>query len=198
MKRIGLTGGIGSGKSTVAQLFRSMGIPVYDSDARAKAIMHTDPGVKASILALFGDKAYSNEELNRTWIAAQVFGHAERLQQLNAIVHPAVREDILQWAATPAIMSAPYVIHESAILLEEQLTHDLAAIILIVGPESTRIQRVMERDQVSADQVRDRIRHQWPDERKIPLSDFVIFNDGHRSLVHQVRDIDRLIRAGMN
>jgi dephospho-CoA kinase len=195
MKLIGLTGGIGSGKSTVADMFKTLGIPVYDSDFRAKMLMHLDEDLKKKISALLGPEAYDdNHELNRTWIASQVFSSPTLLQHLNAIVHPAVHEDLKKWAAEEPQLSAPYLIQESAILFEEELTQRLKAVILVVAPEDVRIDRVVRRDNIPPEQVLQRMKNQWPDEDKIPLSDFIIYNDGTRSLIEQVMDIDRMIR----
>jgi dephospho-CoA kinase len=195
MKIIGLTGGIGSGKSTVADIFLTLGIPVYESDAMAKLLMNTNEDLKDNIRQLLGPQSYSNGEINRGWIAEKVFADKHLLQQLNAIVHPAVKNDAITWANDPANVKAPYVIKESAILFEEDLTEELEAIILVVAPAEIRIQRVMERDHITHQQIEERMQHQWTDEKKIPLSDFVIFNDGERSLIEQVRDIDLMIRA---
>lgn len=195
MKLIGLTGGIGSGKSTVADIFSTLGIPVYESDSRARDLMNNERALKEKIVQLFGPESYSNGDLNRKWMAEKVFPDKDLLQQLNAIVHPAVKADALQWANSTELANAPYVIKESAILFEEDLTSDLDAIILVVAPVELRIDRVMNRDGISKAQVEERIQHQWTDDKKIPVSDFVIFNDGERSLIEQVRDIDQMIRA---
>lgn len=195
MKLIGLTGGIGSGKSTVAGLFRTLGIPVYESDAQAKLLMNTDKIVREQITYLFGIDAYSNEqELNRSWVASKVFTDQALLKQLNAIVHPAVYEDLKRWAQEEPQLSAPYLLQESAILFEEDLLSRLQAIILVVASEETRINRVMSRDGFTEDQIRNRMKFQWTDEKKIPFSDFIIYNEGERSLISQVLDIDQMIR----
>ena len=195
MKLIGLTGGIGSGKSTVAGLFRTLGIPVYESDVRAKLLMNENKEVKEQILKLFGHDAYSNDqELNRSWVASKVFSDPSLLKQLNAIVHPGVYNDLKQWANEELQRAAPYLLQESAILFEEDLLSGLQAIILVVAPETTRISRVMKRDNSTEEQIRHRMKFQWPDEKKIPLSDFIIYNDGERSLISQVMDIDQMIR----
>jgi dephospho-CoA kinase len=194
MKMIGLTGGIGSGKTTVAALFKTLGIPVYESDARARTIMNSSPELTGQIQQLLGPAAYQNGEINRAWVAEQVFGQPPLLEALNAIVHPAVIADALQWANSAEQASSPYVIKESAILFEEHLTAALDGIILVVAPELERIDRVMKRDRVTRSQVEERMRYQWKDDDKIPLADYVIFNDGNRSLIDQVVDIDRMIR----
>mgnify|MGYP003544881488 FL=1 len=194
MKLIGLTGGIGSGKSTVAGLFRTLGIPVYESDQRAKALMQTNHQVKNEIIALFGPEAYNAEMiLNRAWIASKAFTNPTLLKQLNDIVHPAVFQDLIDWTGEETQRNAPYLIQESALLFEEQLAKRFSAIILVVAPEEIRIERVMKRDGVTKEDVQKRINNQLPDIKKIPGSDYVIYNDGVRSLIEQVMDIHRMI-----
>lgn len=196
MKLIGLTGGIGSGKSTVAEVFKTLGIPVYESDARAKEIMSSDAKVRSHIIDLLGPEAYGKRNnIDRTWIASQVFSDRQKLDKLNAIVHPAVFADLLDWVSEEKQQNAPYLIQESAIIFEEDLLKRLDAVILVVSNEEVRIARVMERDNWTRDQVSDRIAHQWKDEAKIPLADYVIFNDAGRSLINQVMDIDKMIKA---
>jgi dephospho-CoA kinase len=117
------------------------------------------------------------------------------LDRLNALVHPAVYRDLAAWAASPPQRDAPYLLQESAILFEEDLVARFAAVILVTAPEAVRIDRVMARDGAGRDDVLRRLRNQWPDERKIPLSDYVIFNDGARPLIRQVADVDRMLRA---
>jgi dephospho-CoA kinase len=193
---IGLTGGIGSGKSTVAGLFRTLGIPVYDSDHRAKELMQSDIQVRQKIVALFGKEAYtSNDVLNRKWIASTVFNNADLLGLLNEIVHPAVYLDLLKWMDEESQRQSPYLIQESAIIFEENLSKRMNRIILVVAPEDVRIDRVMKRDGISREAILDRINNQWPDTEKIPMADFIIYNDGNRSLIDQVTDIDRMIRG---
>lgn len=193
---IGLTGGMGSGKTTVASMFAVMGIPVYDADSRAKALMHDDPELITGIRALFGPSAYAQDgTLDRKYIAAIVFADRALLDRLNALVHPAVYRDLAAWAASPPQRDAPYLLQESAILFEEDLVARFAAVILVTAPEAMRIDRVIARDGASRDDVMRRLRNQWPDERKIPLSDYVIFNDGARPLIRQVMDVDMMLRA---
>lgn len=196
MKLIGLTGGIGSGKTIVAEIFRTLGIPVYGSDERAKILMHTDENVKNQIIALFGSKAYHEDgQVNNTWIASKVFSDPDALHQLNAIVHPAVFLDLQQWASQANQVAAPYLIQESAILFEADLTKRFDAIVLVVAPEDIRIQRVMQRDRTTKEAVMARMNNQWPDAEKMVRADFVIYNDGLRALIPQVTDIDRMIRS---
>lgn len=194
MRLIGLTGGIGSGKSLIAGMFATLGIPVYESDAKAKSIMTTAP-VRSKIISLLGPEAYTDNALNASWIASKVFTDEEKLDQLNAIVHPAVYDDLVRWASEKPQTKSPYLLQESAILFEENLTARFDSIIMIAANEEVRISRVIARDGVSRESVLKRMAHQWKDEKKIPLSDFVIFNDEGRSLITQVIDIDRMIRA---
>jgi dephospho-CoA kinase len=195
MKLIGLTGGIGSGKSTVAGMFQILGIPVYESDSMAKSLMTSDKPTKEKIIDLFGQEAYlGNDHLNKSYIASIVFADTQKLDQLNAIVHPAVYSDLMKWSDLETQKGAPYLIQESAILFEENLTDRFEAIILVVADQETRISRVMARDKVSRDKILKRVQHQWRDEKKIPLSDYVIFNDGERSLITQVTYIDKMIK----
>ena len=195
MKLIGLTGGIGSGKSTVAGLFRTLGIPVYESDARAKFLMNNAPGLRQQIIALLGSESYTSpNEINRSWIASKVFNNPPLLSQLNGIVHPAVFQDLVDWVAMDTQQQAPYLIQESALLFEEDLAKRFMAIILVVTPAEVRIDRVMKRDGITRDEVLRRIENQWQDDQKIPRSDFIIYNVGERSLIEQVMDIDRMIR----
>ncbi len=198
MHLIGLTGGIGSGKSTVAGIFKTLGVPVYDSDLRAKYLMNSNESLRKKIIDLFGTEAYSNDgNLNRSWIALRVFADQDQLIKLNAIVHPAVYDDLVEWANQPEQIAGPYLIQESAILFEKYLTGKLKGIILVVASEETRISRVINRDNVTRDEVVKRVKYQWPDEKKIPLSDYVIYNDGDRPLIGQVTDIDLMIRSAL-
>src|SRR5688500_1207822 len=193
---IGFTGGIGSGKSTVAGMFKALGVPVYESDFRAKFLMENNEEIRSAIKELLGDDAYlSDESLNRSWIATQVFGDENKLEQLNSIVHPAVFEDLKVWSTAPEQQASPYLIQESALLFEENLTSRFKAIVLVIADEETRIARVMARDNIEKEKVLSRIKNQWQDSQKLPFADFVIFNDNDRSLINQVMDIDKMIRS---
>ena len=156
--------------------------------------MNEDPELKIKITALLGSDAYKNGEINRPWIAERVFADKNLLDQLNAIVHPAVKKDAIAFANDKVNETASYIIKESAILLEENLTEELDAIILVVAPSEIRIERVMKRDGASREQIEERIQNQWTDDKKIPLADYVIYNDGERSLLEQVMDIDQMIK----
>ncbi|MEX0273809.1 MAG: dephospho-CoA kinase [Flavobacteriaceae bacterium] len=170
---VGLTGGIGSGKTTVAKLFVELGVPVYDSDAEAKRLMNSSETLKRGIKGLLGEKSYGDGTLNRRFVAQQVFKDPTLLQGLNEMVHPAVRKDFKKWAAT---QKAPYVIQEAAIIFENGHADFYDTIILVTAPMETRIRRILSRDQTDRDAILARMAHQWPDAQKIPLADMVIEN----------------------
>lgn len=170
---IGLTGGIGSGKSKIALRFSALGIPCYIADDRAKDLMNTSEYLKEAICKLFGSESYSGGVLNRLYIANVVFKDATALTQLNALVHPAVAQDFIEWVAK---QEAPYVIKEAAILFENGGSKLCDSIILITAPEAVRLKRVLARDNSSAEAIQDRMSKQWSDERKIPLADYHIEN----------------------
>ena len=173
MKIVGLTGGIGSGKTTVAGMFQDLGVPVYNSDTRAKELMSTSPELREKIVGLLGEDAYVKGELNRALIAEQVFMNKELLSALNAIVHPAVREDFTSWASA---QQASYVIQEAAILFENGAYTGFDSMILVTAPRKIRLERIMQRDSSSETDVLARMNHQWADEKKLPLAQFVIEN----------------------
>lgn len=172
-KIIGLTGGIGSGKSRVAKLFSSFGIPCYISDQRAKLLMNNDLSLKKAIVNHFGTQAYTGQEVNRKYLGKRVFGDPEQLAVLNALVHPVVANDFRDWLHQ---QDSPYVIKEVAILFETG-GHKLVDLsLLITAPKAERIARVMQRDQCSEEEVLARMANQWEDEKRIPLADIVIEN----------------------
>lgn len=187
MKRIGLTGGIGSGKSFVAEVFRRLGVPVFNSDDVARQIQQTDAGVKHAIAEQFGDVFLPDGQLDRKKLAGIVFSDFQQLQKLNAIVHPAVGKAFELFCREHA--AATYVIKEAAIIFEIGIHEDLDATILVVAPENIRIQRVMKRDGISETEVRARMQKQWTDQQKTELADWVINNDGERALLPQVLKI---------
>lgn len=185
---MGLTGGIGSGKTTVAACFRDLGIPVYNSDLRARELMEQDAKLVEGIRGLFGPGAYLKGRLNRSYIASLVFEEKELLEKLNTLVHPAVREDFLQWTTR---QTAPYVIQEAAILIENGAYRELDRMILVTAPKAERIRRVMKRDAVSEKAVLDRMKNQWEDERKLPLADFIIENRDLEITKQRVGEVHR-------
>lgn len=174
MMIVGLTGGIGSGKTTVAQLFEELGVPVYNSDIEAKKLMNSSKKLRKAIKSLFGKKAYKKKKLNRALLAEKVFSDKKLLKALNSLVHPAVRKHFNSWAKE---QKAPYVIQEAAIIFEQGNQDYYDKIILVTAPQEDRIRRILKRDE-NQDRlkIQKRIANQWPDDEKIDLSDYVIEN----------------------
>lgn len=184
MIKVGLTGGIGSGKTTVARIFSVLGIPVFSADSEGKRIMESDVMLAAAIRTHFGDEMYDEQgRLDRAGLAAVVFQHDEKLQLLNSLVHPAVIRASDDWAEQ---QKSPYVIKESALLFETDAWKHCDIRLLISAPEEVRISRVMERDQVSREKVLRRMKYQLPDSTKIKMADKVILNDDKSLLIPQV------------
>ncbi|MCM4172943.1 dephospho-CoA kinase [Arenibacter sp. TNZ] len=173
MMIVGLTGGIGSGKSTVGAMFRKLGVPVYNSDVEAKKLMSRSKKIKKDIEALLGKQSYLEGELNREYIAKSVFKDNHLLQALNGIVHPAVRRHFVSWSKQ---QKAPYVIQEAAIIFENGNNEFYDKIVLVTTPSEIRIQRVVDRDGIAPAKVKERISNQWPDSKKEKLADFIIEN----------------------
>ena len=186
MLKVGLTGGIGSGKTTVAEIFYSLGIPVYNSDERAKHLMENDPSLRVAIIEYFGEESYRSEGLNRLYLSKEVFSDKSKLQKLNSLVHPVVGNDFAAWCKN---QSAPFVVKEAAILIESGGYKGLDKIIIITASENTRMDRVMDRDNVKASEVRDRINNQMADSERLNYADFIIDNDGSKMLIPQVKEI---------
>src|SRR4051812_7930764 len=183
MLRIGLTGGIGSGKSVVANIFKVFGIPVFDADGEAKLIMEKDEQLALSIQNLFGQETYTEKKLNRKYLANIVFNDPAKLARLNALVHPAAIGAANEWMQ---LQTTPYVIKEAALLFESKSASHLNFIIGVYAPRSLRIKRVMERDNTPENQVVARMSRQMDEEEKMKLCDFVIENDETQLLIPQV------------
>ena len=188
---IGLTGGIGSGKSTIAKEFATLGIAVFNSDEQAKALIANNAQVKEKIITAFGEEAYENGEYNRAYIAQIVFNNSEKLAILNGIVHPALAKYFKQWAKK---QTSPYVLKEAAILFESGSYKDCDYIITVTAPEEVRIARVMARDHCTEAQVCARMAQQWSDAQRIALSDAVIENIDLESAKEQVKRINDELR----
>lgn len=186
MLNIGLTGGIGSGKSIVAQIFKTLGIPVLDADSLAKSIMQEDENVKEKLIKQFGPETYNQEGLNRAYIANIVFKDPFQLQILNSIVHPATIDAGKKWAAQ---QNAPYIIKEAALFFESGSSEEMDIIIGVYAPDALRIQRVMHRDQISREEVLNRMKHQISQTIKMKLCDKVIINDEQSLLIPQVMQL---------
>ena len=183
MLLIGLTGGIGSGKTTVAGIFEVLGIPVYYADLEAKRIMNEDKHLRSQLTELFGKEIYVNGSLNRSQIAAIVFKDKEKLRQLNALVHPATIADSERWMKA---QKSPYALKEAALIFESGSNSKLDYVIGVYSPIEMRIKRVMERDSISAAEVERRMLNQMQEDYKMNLCDFVIFNDEQQLLIPQV------------
>lgn len=183
MLKIGITGGIGSGKSTVAKVFEIQGIPVFYADAEAKSLMHTDELLIKDIKETFGNEAYINNELNRKYIADVVFSDEKELVKLNSLVHPAVFRAFDVWVAQ---QQAPYVLKEAALLFESNSYKLCDQTILVIAPEKLKIRRVIDRDSITEDQVKARINKQFSEEQGRKLADHMIINDEQHLLIPQV------------
>jgi len=181
--RIGLTGGIGSGKSTVAKIFAVLGIPVFNADAIAKQLMNNDEQLRKQLTALFGEKTYENNQLNTRHIAEKVFTNSFALEQLNAVVHPATIAAAGHWFSK---QTAPYVIKEAALLFEAGTAAGLDMIIGVYAPQHLRIHRAMKRDGATREQVLHRINRQVDENIKMRLCDVVFINDEQQLLIPQV------------
>lgn len=186
MIRIGLTGGIGSGKTTVAAMFEDLGIAVYNADKEAKRLMNEDPGLRTAIKTLFGERAYQNKTLNRKLLAEKAFNDKELLIALNKIVHPAVREDFKTWVEQ---QEGQYVIQEAAILFENEGYKGFDKMILVTAPKKVRIARIKQRDDMKEKAILERMQHQWPDKKKKELSQYIIKNKNLEDTRQQVRII---------
>ena len=171
---VGLTGGIGSGKTTIANLFAlHFSIPIYIADTKAKELVANNKQLQQEIVTLLGEEAFVEGRYNTAFVAQEVFSNKDKLDKLNAIIHPYVQQDFLQWKQS---QQAPYVIKEAAILFESGSYRDCDFIIMITAPLEERIKRVMLRDKIDRETVEKRIKNQWNDEKKIELSTFVIEN----------------------
>ena len=172
-KIIGLTGGIGSGKTTIAQYFKSLGVPVYIADDEAKKLLDNS-AVKKKIKEIFGEFVFENNTISKEKLASIVFQNPQKLSELNAIIHPAVKKHFQLWVTNHK--NEPMVIKEAAILFESGSNQDCDKIITVVAPLETRIQRVIERDKTSKEAIIDRIKNQWTDEMRMAKSDYIIEN----------------------
>ena len=191
---IGLTGGIGSGKSVVAKIFATLGIPVFNADDEAKRIMQTSPEIKSKLIQQFGLDIYNESGLDKEKLASIVFDDPFQLQLLNAIVHPVTIQAAKDWAAK---QTSPYVIKEAALIFESGAADGLLKVIGVTAPLSLRTHRVMQRDGITKEQVDARMRNQISDTIKMRLCDYVIENNNQQMVLPQVLDIDKAIRAAL-
>ena len=191
---IGLTGGIGSGKSVVAKVFATLGIPVFNADEEAKSIMQTSTEIKTKLIEQFGLEIYNEHGLDKEKLASIVFNDPFQLQLLNAIVHPVTIQAAKDWAAK---QTSPYVIKEAALIFESGAADGLLKVIGVTAPLSIRIHRVMQRDGITKEQVDARMRNQISDTIKMRLCDYVIENNNQQMVIPQVLEIDKVIRAAL-
>lgn len=192
--KLGITGGIGSGKSFVSALFVSRGIPVFDSDTEARKLMLTDSHIINTLKSYFGDKVYVDGELNKPYLASCLFHSSENAEKINSLVHPCVREAFCQWAEKQYNEGKHIVAIESAILFESGFESLVDKVVMVHAPLETRILRVMNRDNTSREKVIERIKSQLDDEQKMSRSDYVIENNGTESLEEQIDNIFRNLR----
>ena len=189
MYKIGVTGGIGSGKSTVCELLRDRGVAVYDSDSRAKQLMAESEALREQLIAAFGAECYNAEGLNRAFLASKVFGNEEALQQLNSIVHPAVRADFQMWAEQ---QRSPYVVLESAILFEAGFETEVDATLAVMAPMPMRLERTMARDGVDKESVMRRMEHQLSDDELHRRASRTIVNINREYLEGDIEQLHKI------
>ncbi len=193
MKKIGITGGIGSGKTTVCDIFKLLGVPVFHADFEAKYLQNYDTGIKNQIIMLLGDQAYNGDGvLDRQMVAGIIFNNPKALAAVNQIIHPAVRQRFVKWCMEQ--QDVPYVLYEAAILFESGYAMDFDRTILVLADEKTRINRVIKRDHVTEEFVKQRISNQLSDSEKINRVDYLIDNNNESLLFPQILKIDQLIR----
>ena len=189
MYKVGITGGIGSGKTTICQVFETLGIPIYYADERAKALMTGNKKLKKEIISIFGaDSYFLNGRLNRKFISSLAFDNASLLKELNAVVHPAVALDGEKWFYELK-HDLPYAIKEAALLIESKSYLKLDKLIVVVCPDEIRLQRAAARDKSKLEDIRKRMAQQLSDSEREKFADFVILNDGKHSLIEQVMKI---------
>ena len=190
MKSIGVTGGIGSGKTTVCRILEELGARVFYADPEARRLMEEDPGVRAEIIAAFGPESYEGEKLNRPYLASKVFGDPEKVARINGIVHPRVFEAFEQAKEQARRDGVKLLVKEAALIFESGGDKYLDAVVVVDAPADVRVRRTVERDDVPPEKVRDRMRHQLPPEELRRRADYIIENDG--DLEHLRRQVEAL------
>jgi len=189
---VGITGGIGSGKSTICAVFKILGIPVFEADIEAKKLMITSPELKTGLIDLFGKGIYTkNGTLDRKKLAGIIFNDKLQLEKVNALVHPVVRSEFQLWAAQ---QKTAYVINEAAIMFETGLYKKMDFTILVSAPKEERIRRVIKRDKISAEQVKERMNKQWPDEQKRPLANVEFVTNDKALIIPRIIKIDKQLK----
>ncbi|MBL7897531.1 MAG: dephospho-CoA kinase [Crocinitomicaceae bacterium] len=188
---VGITGGIGTGKSIICRALSIMGYPVFYSDDQAKLILENDPLTIEKVKEFFGESAYRDSKPDRGYIASKIFNQPELRSALNSIIHPKVRQKFVEWSEN---QNSSVVFNEAAILFETGAYKNFSYTILITAPEEIRINRIKKRDQAAAEEIRKRMASQWPDEQKIPMADFVIENDDQKAVLPQLSGILKKIK----
>ena len=191
MIKVGLTGGIGSGKTTVAKVFETLGLPVYYADDKTKYLMNSNPDLKASIIQHFGNDSYKDGELDRKYLASIVFNNKEKLELLNSLTHPVTIRDAEEWMSQ---QTTPYIIKEAALLFESGAAEKLDYVIGVYAPQHIRVKRVMDRDNLPVEEVMKRISRQIDEEMKMKLCNFVITNNDQQLVIPQVLELDKKFR----
>ncbi len=191
MKIVGLTGGIGSGKTTVAKLFSELGVPVYIADVEAKRLTNSSVVIRRKLTKLLGDEAYINGSLNRKFVADKIFTNEALLNAVNAIIHPEVAADFKKWALE---QKTNYVIKEAAILFESGGYKQCDLVILVIAPKAVRIERIMMRDGATEDEIEQRMNNQWSDLKKKKFADIIIENIEMENTRRQVESIHNSLK----
>ena len=192
--RVGVTGGIGSGKSTVCRIFEALGIPVYDADHWAKWLVANDKELKTKMVDAFGSETYlADGTYNRSYIAGRVFSNKKELELLNALIHPAVAVHSNNWHEEQLQAGTPYTIKEAALMIESGSHHELDRLVVVTAPENLRIERVMKRDGVGKEAVLARLRNQLPESDKVKLADYIVENDENQLLLPQIWNIHKAL-----
>ncbi len=193
MIKVGITGGIGSGKSTVCNFFRLLGIPVFEADKESKKLVNTSPKIKNSLKNLFGKDIYlSDDTIDRKRLAGLIFNSPPLLETVNSIIHPEVRNYFEEWCEK---QNSPYIVYEAAILFETGFYKTIDLSILVTAPVEDRIKRVIIRENATEEEVKSRISKQWTDKQKEDLADFIIKNNNEELLIPQLLELDKKIRT---
>ena len=191
MIKVGITGGIGSGKSIVCEVFRKLGISIYNADTKAKIITNEDADIRKQLTAKFGDPIFKNNKLDRSLLAEIIFKDKLALEFVNSVIHPAVKLDFHNWCKQHE--TETYVIEEAALFFESGGYNEMDQMITVYAPEALRIKRVKLRDSLSTEQIQDRMNNQCPDKEKLQRSNFVIYNDEKQSIVEQVLKLHEIL-----
>ncbi|PLB87055.1 dephospho-CoA kinase [Dysgonamonadaceae bacterium] len=193
MIKIGITGGIGSGKSVVSELLKLYDIPIYNADVEAKRLNDESPLIREKLTQNFGESLYASGKLDKQKFAQIIFNDPEKLRLANSIIHPELQKDFLRWVEIHS--DSDIVAMEAALIFEANFQRMFDKVIMVYAPISLRVVRASQRDLTTPEKIEERLRHQFPDEEKVKLSDFVIFNDEKHSLIMQVSDLLNRIRT---